>query len=52
MINLELSKEELEVLEVCVFRRMVTLENADLKDSHCYPLLYSIHNKINKELKK
>ena len=52
MINLELTKEELEVLEGCVFHRMIMLENADLKDSHCYPLLCSIHNKINKELKK
>lgn len=52
MSRIDFSKDELEVLEACVFHRMVTLENADLKESHCYPLLNSILMKIRKELKK
>jgi len=48
MKNLELTQDEAEVLENYLFRKLCRLEEAGLTDSRCYPLLYSIRQKIKK----
>lgn len=49
-MKIELTKEEAEVLESYLFRKICGLEEAGLTDSRCYPLLYSIRQKINKKM--
>ena len=49
MKHIELSKEEIEVLDEIVFRRMINLENLGLTDAKCYPILNNIHLKLRKE---
>lgn len=51
MIKLELTKDEAEVLEEYLFRKCCRLEDAGLTDSRCYPLLFSIRQKILKNNK-
>ena len=51
-ITVELTKEEAEVVDNYIFRKMGRLEEAHLEESYCYPRLYSAHRKIQKELKK
>lgn len=45
-INLPLTKDEAEVLENYLFRKICRLEDAGLTDSHCYPLLCSMRRKL------
>lgn len=51
-ITVELTKEEAEVVDNYIFRKMGRLEEAHLEESYCYPRLYAAHRKIQKELKK
>jgi hypothetical protein len=46
--NLELTKEEAEMLEAYLFRKQINLENSNLTDSKCYPLICSIRRKLKK----
>ena len=43
-----LTSDEAEVLESYLERKCYKLEEADLKDSKCYPLLLSILHKVRK----
>lgn len=52
MIKIELTEEEAEVISDYVLRKCYRLEEANLKDSKCYPNLYSVYNKIQRQLKK
>lgn len=51
MIKLELTEEEAEVLDSYIFRKAIRLKEAGLEDSKCYPLLMSVHNKLQKKSK-
>ena len=51
MIKIELTKEEAEVISNYIFRKVCRLEDADLKDSYCYPRLYSAYRKLSAALK-
>ena len=51
MIKIELTKEEAEVISNYIFRKVCRLEDADLKDSYCYPRLYSAYHKLAAALK-
>ncbi len=46
MITINLTQEEAEVLENYLFRKCIKLEESKLTDSKCYPLLYSIKQKL------
>ena len=48
MKNIMLTDDECEVLETYLFRKLCKLEDSGLTDSKCYPLLYSIRQKILK----
>ena len=52
MIKIELTEEEAEVVSDYVFRKVCRLEDADLKDSYCYPRLYSAYRKLSTALNK
>lgn len=49
MKKIELTDEEVEVLEGYIFRKMCNLENLDLTDCKCYKIFYSIRQKLTKE---
>ena len=51
MIKIELTKEEAEVISNYIFRKVCRLEDANLKDSYCYPRLYSAYRKLSAALK-
>ena len=51
MIKIELTKEEAEVVSNYIFRKVCRLEDANLKDSYCYPRLYSAYRKLSAALK-
>ena len=51
MIKIELTKDEAEVISNYIFRKVCRLEDADLKDSYCYPRLYSAYHKLAAALK-
>ena len=48
MKTIELTTEEIKVLDNYLFKKLINLENAGLTDSKCYPLLFSIRQKLNK----
>lgn len=49
-INIELTEDEAKVVSDYIFRKACRLEEANLKDSYCYPRLYSAYHKINKAI--
>ena len=51
MINIKLTEEEAEVVSNYIFRKVCRLEDANLKDSYCYPRLYSVYHKLSVALK-
>ena len=51
MIKIELTKEEAEVVSNYIFKKVCRLEDANLKDSYCYPRLYSAYRKLSAALK-
>ena len=52
MIKIELTKDEAEVISNYIFRKVCRLEDANLKDSYCYPRLYSAYRKLSAALTK
>ena len=46
--TITLSADEAEVLENYLERKCYRLEEADLKDSYCYPRLLSVLHKVRK----
>ena len=52
MIKIELTEEEAEVISNYIFKKVCRLEDADLKDSYCYPRLYSAYRKLSAALNK
>ena len=51
MINIKLTEEEAEVISNYIFRKVCRLEDANLKDSYCYPRLYSVYHKLSTAMK-
>ena len=51
MIKIELTKDEAEVISNYIFKKVCRLEDANLKDSYCYPRLYSAYHKLADALK-
>ena len=51
MIKIELTKDEAEVISNYIFKKVCRLEDANLKDSYCYPRLYSAYCKLSAALK-
>ena len=51
MIKIELTKDEAEVISNYIFKKVCRLEDANLKDSYCYPRLYSVYRKLSATLK-
>ena len=51
MINIKLTEDEAEVISNYIFRKVCRLEDANLKDSYCYPRLYSVYHKLSVALK-
>lgn len=49
IINLALTVDEAEVLSNYLLNKVAKLEEAGLKDSYCYPKLYSIYLQLNKK---
>lgn len=43
---MKLTNEEIEVLDNYLFKKIINLENANLTDSKCYPILCSIRRKL------
>ena len=52
MIKIELTEEEAEVISNYIFKKVCRLEDANLKDSYCYPRLYSAYHKLSAALNK
>lgn len=50
-INIELTEDEAKVVADYIFRKACRLEESNLKDSYCYPRLYSAYHKINRAVK-
>ena len=50
--TITLTKEEAEMLESYLFRKQINLENSNLTDSKCYPLICSIRKKLSKTIYK
>ena len=48
MVNLEMTKEEAQILADYLFKRLMRLEEAGLKDSTCYKTF----NRLRKDLIK
>lgn len=46
MKSYNFTKEEIEVVESYLFKKICRLEDADLKDSYCYPRLVSFRQKL------
>ena len=51
MIKIELTEEEAEVISNYIFKKVCRLEDANLKDSYCYPRLYSVYHKLSTAMK-
>ena len=51
-ISIELTEDEAEVVSNYLFRKACKLEESNLKDSYCYPRLYTAYHKIHKALKE
>ena len=51
MINIKLTEEEVEVVSNYIFKKVCRLEDANLKDSYCYPRLYSAYHKLSAAMK-
>lgn len=51
-INEEFTKEEIDVVENYLFRRLCKLEELGLTDAKCYPLIYSFRQKLLRNNKK
>jgi len=51
-ITITLTKDEAEVVDNYIFRKMCRLEDANLMESHCYPNLASVHRKIQRARKE
>ena len=52
MIKIELTEEEAEVVSNYIFKKVCRLEDANLKDSYCYPRLYSAYRKLSAAMNK
>ena len=52
MIKIELTEEEAEVISNYIFKKVCRLEDANLKDSYCYPRLYSAYRKLSAAMNK
>ena len=52
MIKIELTEEEAEVISNYIFKKVCRLEDANLKDSYCYPRLYGAYRKLFAALSK
>ena len=52
MIKIELTEEEAKVISNYIFKKVCRLEDANLKDSYCYPRLYSAYHKLSAALNK
>ena len=52
MIKIELTEEEAEVISNYIFKKVCRLEDTNLKDSYCYPRLYSAYHKLSAALNK
>ena len=52
MIKIELTEEEAKVVSNYIFKKVCRLEDANLKDSYCYPRLYSAYHKLSAALNK
>lgn len=50
MVNLEMTKEEAQILSDYLFKRLMRLEEAGLKDSTCYKVFYKLRQKLLKEI--
>lgn len=44
----DFTNDEIEVVADYLFKKICRLEEADLKDSRCYPLLLSFYRKLLK----
>jgi hypothetical protein len=51
MIKIELTEEEAEVVDNYIFKKVCRLEDANLKESYCYPRLYNAHRKLTNAIK-
>ena len=47
MIKIELTEEEAKVISNYIFKKVCRLEDANLKDSYCYPRLYNAYHKLS-----
>jgi len=47
-ITITITESEAEVVDNYIFRKMCRLEDANLKETHCYPRLESVHRKIQR----
>ena len=46
--TITLTEDEAEMLENYLFRKQINLENSNLTDAKCYPLICSIRKKLLK----
>ena len=46
--TITLTEDEAEMLETYLFRKQINLENSNLTDAKCYPLICSIRKKLSK----
>lgn len=46
--TITLTEDEAEMLETYLFRKQINLENSNLTDAKCYPLICSIRKKLLK----
>ena len=46
--TITLTEDEAEMLESYLFRKQINLENSNLTDAKCYPLICSIRKKLRK----
>ena len=46
--TITLTEDEAEMLETYLFRKQINLENSNLTDANCYPLICSISKKLLK----
>ena len=47
-ITLTEDEDEVEMLETYLFRKQINLENSNLTDAKCYPIICSIRKKLLK----
>jgi hypothetical protein len=50
IINVNMTKEEAEVVSRYLLDRRIKLEDCDLKDSYCYPRITNVYYNIIKSL--